>query len=77
MSQASYRAIGGPDGLLANRAPFEGNTMSAYIDAHGVYNVMSYATVIATRAPDGTVDVPDRRYSNTTSRQQNLCRAWL
>ena len=30
MSKATYSKIGGPDGHLANRRPFEGNSMSAY-----------------------------------------------
>ena len=39
--------------------------------------VYSYATPIAWVYSDGTVYVPDHRYSNTTSGHQGLCRSWL
>jgi hypothetical protein len=73
---ATYRQIGGPDGLLAKRIPFEGNSMSAYVDAYGEYYVLSYTTIIA-QADDERVMVGIDHYSRTTSRHQNLCRAWL
>lgn len=76
---ASYRDIGGPDGLLARTVPFAGNTMSAQ-EADGTYRVYSYATEIA-RVEETEAGlrkwVSDKYYSVTTSRQQNLCRAWL
>ncbi len=74
--RASYNQIGGPNGLLANRRPFEGNSMSAIVDAYGEYIVYSYATIIAQADASRVVVVPDY-YSHTTTRQQNLCRAWL
>lgn len=83
----SYRAIGGPDGKLAGLEPFNGNSMSAFgdVDAkHGPgYSVYSYATEIARviRHPDTgsfvALVTESGTYSPTTSRQQNLCRAWL
>ncbi len=42
-----------------------------------VFCVRSYATPIAWVRRDGQVVVPDEGYSVTTSRHQNLCRAWL
>lgn len=81
---ASYREIGGPDGLLARTVPFAGNTMSAQEDADGTYRVYSYATEIArverVEEPDWCglrKWVTEEYFSTTTSRQQNLCRAWL
>lgn len=74
---ASYRAIGGPDGLLALHEAFEGNTMSAKRDGD-VYRVFSYATQIAAHRLDGKGTVfNDRKYSKTTTYHQNLCHAWL
>jgi len=42
-----------------------------------IYAVTSYATPIAWVRQDGQVVIPDEGYSATTSRHQNLCRAWL
>lgn len=75
--RANYRQIGGPEGFLANRVPFAGNSMSARVDSNGCYIVMSYATVIAIRTASGTVMVADNRWGVTTGRHINLCRAWL
>ena len=76
---ASYREIGGPDGLLARMKAFDGNSMSArYVD--GKYVVFSYATEIARVEDTGMYlrrTLNTRKYSVTTSRQQNLCAAWL
>ena len=74
---ATYREIGGPDGLLARGLPFDGNSMSARTDRHGAYCVYSYATEIARVDADGRQTFNDQHYSQTTSRQQNLCHAWL
>lgn len=74
---ATYRDIGGPDGLLAREVAFSGSSMSARTGADGVYRVYSYATEIASVTPDGRRTLNTRHYSPTTSRQQNLCRAWL
>lgn len=55
-----------------------GDDLSAFRAVQGsVYVVKSYNTPIAWVTEDGTVTIPDTRYSATTSRQQNLCRAWL
>ena len=79
MGKASYREIGGPGGLLAHCASFEGNTMWArWTSDHTVYEVFSYSAMIACyRRLTGEVFVSDKHWSNTTTRQQNLCRAWL
>lgn len=41
------------------------------------YTVLSYATPIAYVTRDGAVRIPDAKYSNTTTQQQNLCRVYL
>jgi hypothetical protein len=49
-------------------------------DTYGVgvvYTVISYATPIAWVRSDGETVIPDESYSVTSSRHQNLCRAWL
>lgn len=85
---ASYREIGGPDGHLAARRPFTGNSMSAHLSADGDrYTVCSYETVIAEWVSGEGARMVERRtiggemtvpyYSPTTTRHQNLCRAWL
>ena len=79
MSKATYSEIGGPDGHLANRRPFEGNSMSAYWSVwlgYKVYRVFSYTTQIAESSPAALL-LNEDQYSVTTSRHQNLCRAWL
>ena len=76
MSTATYSDIGGPDGHLANRRPFEGNSMRAWYESDGTYSVYSYRTRIAGVG----LEVPwvaAEKYSVTTSRHQNLCRVWL
>lgn len=86
--KATYNDIGGPNGYLANKRPFVGNSMSARWEYNGdrmVYRVYSYHTDIATYYPplDGadpstqTRWYEDRYWSVTTSRHQNLCKAWL
>lgn len=74
---------------LRNRKSFTGNTMTGTTEYRGKgmfngtvpedaeYYVYSYNTPIAWVDSNGTVTVPDERYSTTTSRQQNLCRAYL
>lgn len=42
-----------------------------------VYTVRSYATPIAWVRADGRPVIPPVDYSTTTTRHQNLCRAWL
>lgn len=78
MPNANYREIGGPDGLLARKRDFVGNSMSAEWNGD-FYEVFSYSTIIA-RYMNGHPNetwVSDEYYSHTTSRHQNLCRAWL
>lgn len=85
MGYAACRRIGGPDGLLARTEPFEGNTMWARWTTTDApfrmlrhYEVYSYSTQIAEydRATGG-LRVADGHWSVTTTRHQNLCRAWL
>lgn len=42
-----------------------------------VYTVRSWATPIAWVRATGRVVIPDVSYSVSTTRHQNLCRAWL
>lgn len=42
-----------------------------------LYTVKSYATPIAWVLRDGAVVVPNVKYSNTTTNQQNLCAVYL
>lgn len=77
-TKANYRQI--PD-RLRGRTPFQGNSMRAertdYPDETFEYRVYSYATEIARVTRMGEVIVYPEHYSVTTTRQQNLCRAWL
>jgi hypothetical protein len=41
------------------------------------YLVYSYATPIAWTKKDGTVRIPNDRYSVTTGKHQSACRVWL
>ena len=75
---SSYREIGGPTGHLANLRQFTGNTMRGTWNCDSVYVVFSYSTEIARVSPEMEApEVPERKYSSTTSKQQNLCRTWL
>jgi hypothetical protein len=61
---------------LKNREPFIGNSLRGYWEGN-TYKVMSYHTLIATLEEGGQRWVSPERYSNTTSRAQNLIkRAW-
>ena len=63
---------------LRNREPFIGNSLRAVWDGE-VYKVYSYHTLIATLGQGGGPRwVSEERYSNTTSRAQNLIkRVWF
>ena len=64
---------------LQNRQPFTGNSLRAYWDGiSGEYVVFSYNTLIAKmEAGGGPRWVNPNKYSQTTTRQQNLIkRAW-
>lgn len=62
---------------LANYQPIRGNSLTAYWDNAGNYQVLSYQTLIATSRRDGVNWLDARKYSVTTSRHQNLIRnAW-
>ena len=51
--------------------------LKAWLDEYGsVYVVWSYDTVIAYAIP-GAGRVPGKKYSSTTTRQQNICRKYL
>ena len=73
VTNATYQEI---PGLLATRTPFAGNSAEGFWDVDNVYCVTSYRTLVAWSSPgqDGFT-VTSRRYSQTTSRLQNLCRA--
>lgn len=64
---ANYRQI---PSLIASRRPFEGNTMDGRWEGD-IYRVWSYSTVIA-EYQNGVWYLNTRKYSVTTSRQQNL-----
>ena len=78
VQNATYQEI---PGLLATRTPFSGNSAAGFWDDDNVFCVTSYGTLIAWSNPAQNgfsvsgFSVPDRRYSRTTSRIQNLCRA--
>lgn len=63
---------------LANREAFRGNSLWASWLNSTQYTVFSYSTPIAEiDTLTGKVWVSDKKYSNTTSRGQNLIkRAW-
>ena len=74
----NYRTI---ETKLANRLPFTGNSLTGFwapLDGEQTYQVWSYTTLIATiRDGGGPRWVSPIKYSNTTSRHQNLIkRAW-
>lgn len=59
---------------LETLTPFRGNSLMAYWE-NGIYYVYSYSTIIAIH--DNSPKVHDTKYSQTTSRHQNLVRkAW-
>jgi hypothetical protein len=61
---------------LKNREPFTGNSLRGFWDGD-TYKVFSYNTLIATLESGGPRWVSSTKYSNTTSRGQNLIkRAW-
>lgn len=76
MPSNTYSDIGGPTGYLASHSPFQGNSMWAVYEGKD-YVVFSYSTEIARLKPNGEKILNTEKYSNTTSRHQNLCRAWL
>lgn len=71
MNYAAYRDM---PHLISRREPFTGNSASAQWNSNGVYEVRSYSTVIATYTPEDGWNVPDKHYSRTTSRLQNIVR---
>jgi hypothetical protein len=70
---ATYRDI---EGFVASREPFQGNSMSAQLDADGTYRVFSYATEIAT-AKGSDVWISPNRWGVTTGRHINICKRGL
>lgn len=74
MSYSNYRQI---ETAIRERREFTGNSAYATLQA-GVYCVYSYQTLIASCEVDsGEVFYNPRKYSNTTSRLQNIVkRAW-
>lgn len=71
MKRATYREI---PGLISHQQEFTGNSASARWTDSGTYEVLSYRTTIATYTPKDGWNVPDKHYSRTTSRLQNLVR---
>ena len=60
-------------GAILNSEPFEGNSVTAYIDElTGAYVIKSYNTVILEKIPGQPVIFNNKRYSVTTSKLQNL-----
>ena len=72
MSYATYRDM---PGLISRREPFTGNSARARWTDSGVYEVISYDTTIATYTPGTGWNIPDKHYSRTTSRLQNIVRS--
>lgn len=69
---ANYREI---PGLLQSLSAFDGNSMSARKNSNDEYWVYSYSTPIALIDPQKDIyQLNARRYSTTTSRQQNIVR---
>lgn len=67
-----------PDRKPDTRPGYEGYTVAVYPSTQGVRTwVYSYSTPIAWVLDDGTVVIPDHRYSSTTSGHQSLCRVYL
>lgn len=76
VTYASYEAM---PSLLVDLVPFQGNSVSAGWEYNEVgdcneYVIRSYSTVIAKANNDGGRWVHSSRFSNTTSRIQNLLR---
>jgi hypothetical protein len=71
----SYKTI---EAKLQERLPFRGNSLNGFWDAQtGCYVVYSYSTLIASIGENGNRWVNPNKFSQTTSRQQNLIkRAW-
>ena len=55
----------------------QGDTLAAYMSADVTHTVLSYGTPIAWVNTDGTVTVPEDKYSVTTTHHQNLCKVYL
>lgn len=72
----AHRYNGQPDGTSCP-PPTSGGKFEGTIPATAVYVVWSFSTPIAWVDADGTVTVPDVRYSVTTTRHQGQCRVWL
>lgn len=77
MSQLNYRQI---ETALKNCVPFKGNSCHATFSiSDGYYRVYSYGTLIARIMPytRAHYQLNSRKYSQTTSRLQNIVkRAW-
>jgi hypothetical protein len=66
----NYKTI---EAKLDTLTPFKGNSMRGDWDAMGRFMVYSYSTLIGYSTLSGFAIVEDK-YSNTTSRHQNLLR---
>lgn len=71
-------AMSGIEGKFNGTGRMSTETATEYIAAQNVvYTVLSYGTPIAWVTDDGTVTVPNERYSVTTSNHQSLCKVHL
>lgn len=70
--RASYNDI---KNLVRMLKPFVGNSMSATMNSRNEYWIFSYSTPIALINDElGIFRLNSRKYSSTTSRQQNIVR---
>ncbi len=70
MSYTPYREI---EQAISNREDIDGNSVTAYTDASGIYHIVSYSTEMARIGEGGEVEYfNSAHYSSTTSRLQNI-----
>lgn len=79
--RVTFRTYGALSGRMCEYMPYAGqlpaefdDKLSASFDDGPVFVVFSYATPIAWITADGTMTVPDTRYSVTTTRHQSAAR---
>lgn len=77
MASEPMKNVGGSDGHLAHCRPFTANSMHAEWDSE-FYLVFSYKALIAVfNRRTGEKSIGEHHYSSTTTKHQNLCRAYL
>lgn len=67
----------GIEGKVSSKGRLPLEWWAKYQASEVTYTVMSYRTAIAWVESDGTVTIPEEKYSNTTTHHQNLCRVYL